>query len=435
MFVRLALIAILVAGCEKTTHENIDKWTHTEKGPDKLRHAVADESIDPDLSAHAAANMMVKTGKDKEALDLLNQMSTPRRDQVIAKLAPRLWELARVEGDMTKPSSTQVIAKDELVSIRKLADDATRQQIDTYLVDWYGVASYEGRAELGANAGSTVMRLIGDRAAKKLIEVGNGVIAAPGQGKAMNKIGDNLLLGLAATCTTDTVNYVLDIAKMGPERHDDSLAGRALNALYLAYVNPGGLIDVCPPAPLAPAMDRLVAVAKDEGLPGDVAQDAIKLISTAGPPACVAPLVGLVGHPHPNPIFKYAIAQAALRCGGAGAIKDVVEALPDVPYEVRLVDDDIAGEIKRLSPRPQVLATLRELLDDKRRVPRWVAIEALALMGSTEDAPRIAAVKSSEKLAGFWGDQSDADPKDRKADPTLGQRAKELAAKLEKGGK
>src|SRR5690348_14460033 len=70
MFVRLVLIAILVAGCEKTTHENIDKWTHTEKGPDKLRHAVADESIDPDLSAHAAANMMVKTGKDKDALDL-----------------------------------------------------------------------------------------------------------------------------------------------------------------------------------------------------------------------------------------------------------------------------------------------------------------------------------------------------------------------------
>ena len=49
-------------------------------------------------------------------------------------------------------------------------------------------------------------------------------------------------------------------------------------------------------------------------------------------------------------------------------------------------------------------------------------------MKSTADAPAIAAISSSEKLNGYWGDQSGVDPKDRKADPTLGQRAKELAA-------
>ena len=42
---------------------------------------------------------------------------------------------------------------------------------------------------------------------------------------------------------------------------------------------------------------------------------------------------------------------------------------------------------------------------------------------------RIAAVKGSEKLSGFWG----GDP--AKTEPTLGQRAKELADKLQKGGK
>ena len=432
---RLLLIALALAGCEKTTHENLDKWTHTEKGPVKIAKALSDESIDADLSAHAAENMMVKTGKDTEARAALEQLSAGRRTEVVAKLAPRLWGEARIEGDMTKPSPTQVLAKDQLVAIRKYADDATKQQIDTYLVDWYCVGSYEQRAELGSNFGYTVIRMVGDRAAKKLIEVGNATIAAPGQDKVKNRIGDNLMIGLAATCTTDTVTYLLDIVKMAPERKDDTLAGRALDALYKAYVDSGGLFEVCPPAALQPDIDRLVAVAKDESLGGNVAQDGVKLLRTIGPPACIAPLVSMVGHPHPNPHFKYVIAQQALRCGGVAAIKDVVRALPDVAYTKEEFTGATASEIAPMAPRAQVLAALRELLDDKSHIARWAAVETLAAMKSVEDAPRLAAVKSGDRLVGFWGDQTGLPPKDRKEDPTLGERAKELAEQLGKGAR
>jgi hypothetical protein len=431
----ISLLALQVAGCDKPTHENIEKWTHTEKGPEKLEKTARDEGIDADLSAHAVAVMMVKTGKDADARAMLDQMSQPRRTAVVAKLVPRLWEMARVEGEMSKPASSQVIAKDQLVLIRKLGDDATKQQIDAYLLDWYGVGSYEGRAELGSNIGVTVMRLVGAPAAKKLIGVANGVIAAPGQDKVKNRIGDALLLGLAATCSPDTAGYLLDIIKMAPDRHDDTLATRAMNSLYMAYVDPGGQFDVCPPAALENIVDRLVPIAKDEGLPGDITQDAVKLIRTAGAPACVAPLVGMVSHPHSNPRFKYVIAQQALRCGGTRSIADVVRALPDVAYDKEDLVGAVGTEIAQMTPRPQVQAALRQLLDDKGKVARWVAIETLALMKFTEDAPRIAAVKSTEKLPGFWGDQSGVDPKERKEDPTLGHRAKELADQLAKGTK
>jgi hypothetical protein len=51
-------------------------------------------------------------------------------------------------------------------------------------------------------------------------------------------------------------------------------------------------------------------------------------------------------------------------------------------------------------------------------------MEALAAIKSTEDAPRIAALSGrTERLTGFWGDSG-------KQDPTLGQRAKELAEQL-----
>ena len=65
MSVRALSIATAVAGtlalgmgCEKVDHENIDKWSHTSKGPAKLLKAVGNDAVDADLSAHAAANLI-----------------------------------------------------------------------------------------------------------------------------------------------------------------------------------------------------------------------------------------------------------------------------------------------------------------------------------------------------------------------------------------
>src|SRR5262245_53518143 len=149
MFVRLLTIGIVLAftACEKTDHDTIDKWVRTEKGPGKLAKALSDESIDADLSAHAAANLIKPPlSQEAEVRDALERMTQGRRTQVIGKLAPRLWEIARIENEMKLPNVPHVTAKDALVTIRKYADDAQRPQIDGYLIDWYGVASYEGRA-------------------------------------------------------------------------------------------------------------------------------------------------------------------------------------------------------------------------------------------------------------------------------------------------
>src|SRR5215510_7265157 len=171
-------LALGAAGCEKLDHENIDKWAHTSKGPEKLLRTVTSDGADPDLSAHAAANL-IKRDDDREVYAAFDAMAAARRAQVIARLAPRLWQTARVENERELPGKPQVAAKDALVRIHKWADEPTRQQISGYLMDWYCVASYEDRARAGANQGATVMRLIGPAAGKKLISVVNGVIAAP----------------------------------------------------------------------------------------------------------------------------------------------------------------------------------------------------------------------------------------------------------------
>lgn len=432
MFARTWPIALVVSGlglglgalgCEKPDHENIDRWSHTSKGPGKLLKAATDDALDADLSAHAAANL-IKRDDDREVYAAFDAMATPRRAQVIARLAPRLWQTARVENERELPGKPQVAAKDALVRIRTWADEPTRQQIDGYLIDWYCVASYEDRAHFGAHQGAMVMRMVGPAAGKKLMSVANSVIAAPGQDKVKNRVGNELLLGLAATGNPDAVKYVLDIARI--DRGDASLPERAMTALFKAYVEPDGF-DVADRAALLPNLDAIVAIARDDRISGRAANDAVALIRAVGAPGCLAPLLAMIGAPHRNPRFKYVVANNALRCGGAKAIVDVVRALPDAGvYAQDEIDGAISGEIARMTPREQALAGARALLDESSTVARWVGIEALGAMKSTEDAPKIAALASRrERLAGFWGERGEG-----RSDPTLGQRAREISAQL-----
>lgn len=428
MFARLVWIALVLAvGCDKPSHENLDKWTHTEQGPEKLKKALANEGIDPDLSAHAAANM-VKTGRDPDVRAVLQTMTPARRVEVVGKLAPRLWEIARIEGDMLMPGPLQVSAKDALVMIYSYGDAAEKTQIGAYLTDWYCVASYEGRAAVGAVLGATVIRMIGASAGKKLMQVLDALIAEPGQGTKRKRIGDELMLAIAASGNPEGVKYLLDLVRL--DRGDETLPLRAMSALYKAYVDSGGMFDKVEPAALIPHLDAIVAIAKDDKSPGAVADDAVALIRAAGPPACLPPLLTMIAHPHSNPRFKYVGADNALKCGGVPAIPQVVHALPDGPYDQADLGGTVVLDIAGMTPRDQVLTALRALLGEKSRLSQWVAIETLTAMKSVEDAPRIAAVQSKDVLVGFWGDQSDLDPKERKPDPTLGQRAKELAARV-----
>lgn len=309
------VFVLLLAGCEKASHENIDKWLTTSKGPAKLVKTVSDEGIDPGLSAHAGANL-VKKGKDPELRKALEAMSPARRTQVAGLLAKRLWDLARIEDPKLLPNQEQITAKDTLALIRarKWVDEAQLREIDGYLIDWFAVASYEARAATGAYPGAAVIRMIGPPAAKRIIAVVNGVIAEPGQETTKNKIHDQLLLALAATGSPDAVKHVLDIAKI--DRGDKTLAQRALIALYTAYVDSKGLIDLVPPEPLVPNLPQIVAFARDPGQSGSVINNAIALVRAVGGKACMDQLLPLIGLPHRETKFKYVAATYALRCGG-----------------------------------------------------------------------------------------------------------------------
>jgi HEAT repeat protein len=421
------VVALAAAGCEKTNHENIEKWMKTQKGPGKLKAAVSDSGLDADLSAHAAENL-IRMGQDSELKPAFAAMAPERAQAVMAKLAPRLWERARVEREDAVPSPINITAKDALFDIRQYAADDTKQQIDGYLIDWYAVSFYDKRATLGNHQGSEVIRMIGEPAGARMIAAANTVVARPEVDGKRVRITDELLLGLALAGTPETVKYILEVAVM--DKGDETLAERALSALFKAFITPDGNYTAVDPVALKPNLDALIRISQDDSRSNQTTNDAVDLIRAVGAPDCIAPLVALVkDHRHD---FRYRGASNALRCGGPKVIADVVHGFPtDGQYSEKKLGSASWRVIAELSPREAVLKELRALLSDASWLARWIAIEALAEMKSKEDIERIRGLSGDKAvLEGFWGPQDDAPAKDRKKDPTLGARAKELAAKL-----
>lgn len=426
----LALLGLLVVpACEKTNHANIDKWMSSKKGMGKLRGAVRDASLDPDLSAHAAENLY-RRGADEDVKKAFEAMGPGRRAAVLAKLAPRLWNMARIEGEMAKPTPLQETGKDALFELRGYADDAGRAVIDGYLTDWLTGGYFEGRALAGRFQGVTIIRALGPPAGERLIAEANRIIISPDKDGRRRKIGDQLLFGLAASGSPDAVKTVLEIAVS--DRGDETLADRAVGAVWKAYVDPQGLFPVADPAALVPNLDRLGAIARDDQYPARIANDAVELIRTAGMPGCLNPLVAMVSQPHRDPRFRWVGANNAIRCGGAKALPVVASTLSTGgSYEQAQLVGAVVTPLTSLGDREGILAAARGLLAERSWVARWIGIEALAALKSKADADAVAKLGSDRaRLDGYWGDQSRLDKKDQKPTPTLGQRATELAATL-----
>ncbi len=427
-----ACLGVGLTGCEKTSHDSLDKWMTSKKGPGKLRSALTDSSLDPDLSAHAAQNLL-RRGEEEHVHKALETMNTPRRELVVAKLAPRLWAMARLEGEMAQPTPAQMTAKDTLFEVRGWADVGTRDVIDGYLTDWLTGGYFEGRAVAGRYQGVQVIRALGPKAGERLIAEANRVIATPDRDGRRRAIGGQLLLGLAASGSPDAVKLVLDIFAM--DRGDESLPGRAMGALFRAYLDPQGLFDLADPKALVPSVGRLAEIAKDDRQSAQTTNDAVQLIRAAGLPHCLDPLVSMVAHPHRDPRFRWVAVNNALRCGGAGALGKVAELLPtagaEASYEAEVLGGATWKSFNAMGDRDAFVESSRALLGSSSWVARWLGMEALGALQSKADAGRIAALaKDRARLTGFWGDQTEVVKGDRKPEPTLGQRAQEIAQAL-----
>ena len=165
--------------------------------------------------------------------------------------------------------------------------------------------------------------------------------------------------------------------------------------------------------------------------------DAVQLIRAVGPPACLAPLLGMINHPHPDPRFRWVGVDSALRCDPASALPAVALSLP---VRGRYARDVLGGAVWQTlgamtARKGDIAATARQMTSNKSWVARWIAIETLGQVGGPADAELVAKLaRDSAKLDGYWGDDGLPANK-RKPAMTLGTRAGEIAAALRAGTK
>ncbi len=434
-------LSTMAGGCGQPSHEKIDDWAQTKKGPGKLADALNDAELDADLRAHAAQNLIHRDAAAK-VLERLASMREEARQPVVAALVPRLWSDARMDAERGVPAPAQIVAKDALFELRALADTDNQRRIDELLIEWLTGGYYSGRAQTGRFLGSQILAAIAHgpnatAASEGIVRRANALLATPPDSAGRrNKVEDDLLLGLAVVGHPDATGLLLDLVEA--DRIDPTLPERAMAALHTAYIDPDGLFKAADGARgLAPHVRRLLALANGRKYSARIVNDAVELVGAVGAPACFAGLVELIAQPG-DAQLRWVGANAALRCGGVEAIIPVAEALPAAAaLERAQLEGAIWRSAVAMESRAEVAARARTLLASANPYARVTGIEILNSLGlassAAADASRVRALVSDRtRLRGWWGEQADAARGERKADPTVGERAEMVAKNLDR---
>lgn len=445
----IVVLAIVIgsAGCDKASHDNIDKWLGTQKGLDKLDEAMRDSDLGADLRGHAAVNL-IRKNRDEAVLAYLEEQEPQTRQAMIRDMVPRLWTQARIEGEMAVPRPEQSLAKDALFFLRKHADDETVGAIDTYLIDWLTGGYYAGRAQSGRVRGEQIVRGISDTPARadavadRLIAALNSLVAAPPNAEGgVKKIDDELLLALAATGSPRATEKLLETASSPAltDKHK-GLERRVMILLERAYVDPEELFEAADPRGLSDdaVFPSLASLAKDETRSQTITSIAINLVRAAGMPKCLPALVAMISNPHSNDRYKWIVAKRGLDCGGIEAIAPVASAFsPAGEYAEIDLRQVLIEPISAMTPRADVAKNARILVSSGQTwVAQLVGLEVLGKLALRKDAAADAALVSKlsgdkTTLSGYWGDQSKLPKGKQKKLPTLGSRAADVAKSLE----
>jgi hypothetical protein len=427
-------LGTLGAACEKTSHENIDKWARTEKGPGKLLGALKSSENAPDLRAHAAA-VIIEDGRFTDIREVLEGIEDEARHKIIADLATRLWELARINKELDIPSASQIRAKDALFYTLEMGDSATRAKIADYLVEWFVGGHYEGRARSGAVSGALAIRNIGEPASGPLLNRARGIIARPPSpdGKR-DAIGDELLKALALSGTTESIEFLMDLVEH--PRQDKTLPGRAVSAMHFAYAEPLGM-DPLPGETVAVIAERIEAMFYKQSMSGTIRNDAVALLATLEPSKCIPVFTRMIQYPSEQARFRWIGARHGLECGGEQGIEAIVGALPPtVSYERGMLSKYLWDKILQLPDKKKIASAAAALLESESWVSRVTGVEVLGLLGKEGDVPEniklIGGLSGdSAVLKNWWGKQEDVPKAKQKPTPTLGQVASDVAKSLE----
>ncbi len=430
----LATSLFVTPGCESVTHENLDKWANTQKGPGKLMDALKSKEESAEIRAHAA-QVLIFLERFADVKEVLEKTDDEERHKIVAELTERLWTVARVNKELDIPTRNQSNAKDAIFYTMEFADNATKAKMADYVIEWFVGGRYEARAKSGRVSGALAIREIGGQAGKRLLSNTKAFVNTPPDASGQRPtVKDELLQALAISGDKEVLVYLMDLREH--PRGDSTLPKRIIDALYYAFVEPTGIKPVDGKF-LKPVADRVAPLVYDGSLSSTERNDSMALLVALGPPDCVPYFTKMIGFADDPAKYRWMGVQKGIRCAKLQGMQAIIEALaPETGYARGLLDKYLWDEIYKLGEKPEVASAAEQLLKSDSWVARITGIEVLARVGNSSNVDLIKALSGDKvRLKNWWGDQSSVPKGERKPIPTIGELAANVAQKLASGTK
>jgi HEAT repeat protein len=406
--------AVLVAGCNKPTSENITLWKTTEKGPGRLHETLADHGVTPRLRAEAAV-ALVDIGKSDEVDSTLSQLPIEDRAELTKSLMP-LYEVA-----MKDPAPERALVyRDALYSLRQYAAPDDQKHIDATLLPVIETDLRAGRLRQGRHSLDKMLTAIGPDAGEMLARVLSEPAApVPQAAELLGKVGDEPARDKGAKAVIARLSKAKSADK-GAERSGerDSLI-KALGAIggpaavKLLEERAGGSSKeeaVTAVRALEQRRDPSVLpfalkVASDTHADKLVRDEMFGVIETIGGLEAQKGLLGIISSDREE-IVRYRAFESVLTVAKADGIVPGLEAFPAAAaYKKVDVDDLLVKLIEKLgaSARPALV----KALDSRSPLARMTAVMSLEQIGRAPDAAALQKLSDdSTQVKGFPAGQT-----------------------------
>jgi len=388
------------AGCSKPSAENIQLWKTTEKGPEKLKDALGDRSLAPQLRAEAL-NALVDIGRAEEADTILAQLPPDDRLAIIQAAIPL------DEAAMHDPSPEKALAfRDALFSLRQFAGAQEKESIDGVLLPAIERDLVSGRLRNGRHSIEKMLTAIGPGGAAMLATVlGEPTPAYPTAAELLGRVGDDAARakGAAALVERAKKEKVIQPAMWraigavgGPvaikfleEKSQDGNRETAVSAVRaMREHRDPSVLPLALKVAADPRADRLV---RDE---------MFGVVENIGGPEAQKGILAIIASDKEE-IVRYRGFEVLLAISKADGIIPGLEAFPaGAAYKRIDIDDLLVKLIEKLGApaRPALV----KALGSRSPLARMTAAMSLEQIGRAADAPALEAVaKDGATLKGF----------------------------------
>ncbi len=409
------------AGCDSVTSDRITQWKTTEKGPGKLKEALANPSVAPPLRAEAAA-ALIDIGSFDDVDDTIAAMEATARLEMIKTLAPLY--IAGMQGASGEKARD---ARDGLFSVRRYLPVDEQKGLDAALMPSVEKDLRAGRTSGGRHSIDQILIAIGAPAGPLLVNLlQDPVTPYVAIADILVKVNDAAAREKGGAALVKRAEGMKDVP-LAMFRALGLLGGSAANGFLVAKMKKGA------PAQAVLASQALqqnrdpsllpvaLEIAGDASVAKGVRDEVFGLIEVIGGVAARDGLLKIIATDREE-IVRYRAYEAALVAFKAASILPALEAFPaKESYKRDDVVDFLVKDILKIgkSTRPLLLTALVS----PAALARMTGVLALESLGSTADAAALA------KLAGDKGTV-----KGFPAGQTVGKEALRVAALLQKKG-